>query len=304
MGQVGSIAAGYLVHKLGAKEAAELPARGFFDIEQVQVRQGVIVPARLPRSALFRWRDESAGVELLIFLGEAQPSSDGLEFANRLLDEAATLGVERIVTFASVASQLHPSQAPKAFGVVTQPDMKPDLDRIGAAALEDGLIGGLNGVLLGAAAERGLPGVCLLGEIPYFAGAVANPKAARAVLGAFSRLTGIAVDTTELAQHDAAVDRVMMDLLERLKQQAEQGGENAPPIPEEPAEAEEADAEAEAAEKPQPTLDFAARERIERLFDEARRDRSRSVALKQELDRLGAFPLYEDRFLDLFKRAA
>ena len=42
--------------------------------------------------------------------------------------------------------------------------------------------------------------------------------------------------------------------------------------------------------------------RIERLFERAREDRSKAYELKGELDRLGVFDLYEDRFLDLFKK--
>jgi hypothetical protein len=40
---------------------------------------------------------------------------------------------------------------------------------------------------------------------------------------------------------------------------------------------------------------------IEDLFDQSRTDRSRAYELKRELDRLGVFKQYEDRFLDLFK---
>jgi hypothetical protein len=43
------------------------------------------------------------------------------------------------------------------------------------------------------------------------------------------------------------------------------------------------------------------RQRIDLMFDNAAHDRSRAYELKQELDRLGVFPQYEDRFLDLFK---
>ena len=46
------------------------------------------------------------------------------------------------------------------------------------------------------------------------------------------------------------------------------------------------------------------RDRVEELFDRAEADRSRAFELKRELDRLGLFREYEDRFLDLFKRPA
>jgi hypothetical protein len=41
---------------------------------------------------------------------------------------------------------------------------------------------------------------------------------------------------------------------------------------------------------------------IESLFEIANSDRSRAFELKSELDRLGVFEIYEDRFLDLFKK--
>lgn len=43
-------------------------------------------------------------------------------------------------------------------------------------------------------------------------------------------------------------------------------------------------------------------QRIERLFVEAKDDRSKAYELKSELDRLQAFADYEERFLDLFKK--
>ncbi|HTI51366.1 MAG TPA: hypothetical protein VL475_10460, partial [Planctomycetaceae bacterium] len=48
-------------------------------------------------------------------------------------------------------------------------------------------------------------------------------------------------------------------------------------------------------------LSAADEKRIEKLFEQAAKDRSMAFELKQELDRLGAFKDYEDRFLDLFK---
>jgi len=51
-----------------------------------------------------------------------------------------------------------------------------------------------------------------------------------------------------------------------------------------------------------PRVDEHAREHIERLFRMAESDREEAQRLKDELDRLGVFGEYEDRFLDLFRR--
>ena len=51
-------------------------------------------------------------------------------------------------------------------------------------------------------------------------------------------------------------------------------------------------------------LPGSSRVKIEKLFKEAQADRNRALALKAELDRLGVFDLYEDRFLDLFREGS
>ena len=42
--------------------------------------------------------------------------------------------------------------------------------------------------------------------------------------------------------------------------------------------------------------------RVEQLFRQAQKDRAKAYELKHELDRLGVYRTYEDRFLDLFKK--
>jgi proteasome assembly chaperone (PAC2) family protein len=292
MGNVAVIAAGYLVQKLNMKPVAELPSSGHFDVDQVTVHRGVIGTPRLPRSVFYRWSNPS-GRDLVVFLGEAQPSSSGYAFAHELLDQAADLGIERVITFASMASQLHPAEKPRVFGAATNGDVLADLKHLDVQPLEEGQIGGLNGVLLGAAAKRGTSGMCLLGEMPFFAANVANPKASLAILEVFCPLAGVELDLAELRGASETMEHALVELMERLKIQegAEPHAEEKPEEPETP-------------RKPErPSLDFETRSRIENLFEEARKDRSKAVGLKNELDRLGVFHQYENRFLDLFRRA-
>ncbi|MCC6321223.1 MAG: PAC2 family protein [Phycisphaerales bacterium] len=301
MGNVAVLSAGYLLQKLGFEAVGELPPQGRFDIENVDVHGGLIETPRLPRNLLFRHPEPAPGRDFTIFLGESQPSTGSYGFAHELIEAASRFGIERVVTFASIASQLHPSKQPRVFGAATSKETLDEMARAEIRNLEEGQIGGLNGVVLGAAAKRGLVGVCLLGEIPFFAAGVPNPKTARAVLGALAQLGGFRLDMTELDKHVSAMDTVMLRLLEKL--QSEQG---ITIDEEDDAEHEvgtgEKDEEA-SRPKPAPTLDFATRQRIENLFDETRRDRTKAMSLKQELDKLGVFSQYENRFLDLFKRA-
>lgn len=292
MGNVAVGAGLHLAQQLDMRLAHELPALDHFDFQQIEVDAGLVAPLRVPRSLIYQPKEPDPKHDLLVFAGEAQPTNARYQFCQRLLDEAQSRGVEHLYTFASLATQLHPSQDPRVFGVATDRQTLEPATEHNVAVLEEGQIGGLNGLLLAAAAERGIPGLCLLGEIPFFAAGIPNPKASLAVLRVFCEMTGLVVDLTELESQAEAAHEHLMDLLERLTEAARAEGE----VPEFVANEPESDVR-------KPALEPAAIARIERLFEEAEADRAKAFALKEELDRLGVFADYEDRFLDLFRRA-
>ena len=302
MGSVASLAAGYLVRELAMTETGDLPHRSHFDIHEVAVKDGLVLPVHVPRGHFFRWTNPGEGRDLVVFLAEAQPPDRVWKYANDLLDAAERLDIERVVTFASMASALHPSAAPKVTGVATDEAMRVELRKAEVTLLEDGQIGGLNGVLLGAAAERGIPGLGLLGEIPFFAAQVPNPKAARVVLSVFSVLSGVEVSLAELDRHSATMERVLIEAYERLRTQAREATGDEPAV-EEVTEENGTKPDAAAPAPSASPLDLSTRQDIERRFEEARHDPAKAVELKQLLDRLQVFDRYEDRFLDLFRKA-
>ena len=106
MGNVAVAAAGYMIVKLGAKLTSELPARELFDVPHIEVKKGIAKAGRMPRNMFFEWKDPNGKRDLLIFIGEAQPSVGGYSFCHRLLDYVTQRGVKRIFTFAAMASQL------------------------------------------------------------------------------------------------------------------------------------------------------------------------------------------------------
>jgi len=84
--------------------------------------------------------------------------------------------------------------------------------------LEEGRVSGLNGVLLAAAAEAGLEGACLLGEMPHIFAQLPFPKASLAVLRAFSKLAEVEVDLGELEEQTDAVGKKLGVLLAQVEQ--------------------------------------------------------------------------------------
>lgn len=294
MGAVAHIAGSYLQQVLRAQPVAEVDSSTWFDLRSVRVQKGVMQPAELPRSILRAWRNPGDGRDLVIMVADQQPAAGGFRYCEQLLRHArAELGIQRVVTFAALGTPIHPKEKPRVFAVATGAGVLADCERAKALPLEEGEIGGLNGVFLAAAAAQGVDGMCLLGEFPFFANAIPNPKSSSAVLRTFGRIAGIPLDLSELDQQAAIVEKGFTEQLERLQRQIQeqQGAEVEFPSAYEKVEEEEE------------AVDPAVRARIEQLFAQAERDRQKALELKSELDRQGLFKEYEDRFLDLFKRA-
>jgi proteasome assembly chaperone (PAC2) family protein len=299
MGHVALNAGVYLLAKLGMTVVAEYESSDLFDIDHVEVKGGIIQTPRRPRNRFFVWTDPNKKHDLVVFLGEAQPPIGKYPFCRQLITFAKQLGVERVFTFAAMATQMRLEAEPRVFAAATDAANLEELKRLELTVLENGNIGGLNGVLLGAADEAGLPGSCLLGEMPHVFAQFPFPKASLAILEAFTTITGIDLDTTELQEQVEAAEQQLGELLARVEEAYGRTEDD---------EEDEFEGEGYQTDAPPPPVEEekglrpSDRERIESLFERAEQDRSKAFELKRELDRLGVFKDYEDRFLDLFKK--
>ncbi|MBV8266594.1 MAG: PAC2 family protein [Planctomycetaceae bacterium] len=292
MGHVAISAGYYLMAKLGMHLLAELSAQELFDVEHVEVKGGLIHTGRIPRSRFFVWNDPRGKHDIVVFLGEAQPPRGKYAFCLSLIEFARGLGVERVFTFAAMATQMHPKADSRVFGAATDEESLAELKRLELEVLEDGHIGGLNGVVLGVAADHGLRGACLLGEMPHIFTQFPFPKASLAVLEVFTTIADIEIDFTELSEQAKDMEQKLGELLAQVERAYEHGQQA-------PTEEETVSRSPAEEERLRPEV----RRRIEQLFEQAKQDRSYAYELKRELDRLNVYPEYEDRFLDLFKKS-
>jgi len=316
MGQVATTAAIYLLSKLRMHQMAEFPGRGLFELESVDVHEGLVHASRLPRSRLFLWRNPSGGRDIIVFLGEAQPPTGKLALCEWLLAEGRALGVSRFFTFSAITTDMKPSSTSRSFGVASDAASLQELKSLEVAILAEGNISGLNGVALAAAAEAGIPSMGILGEMPALASQLPYPNASAAVLRTFKDLADLELDLTELEEYGRSMQDQLSsfyDQIMRALQESSPGVELAPPPAEAPAAAEapsegsyESPAAAPGTMEPsrEKMLGDEDAERVERMFLLARLDRSTAFELKKELERLGVFERYVDRFLDLFEHGS
>lgn len=201
VGNVALIAVTYLKDKLKAKPLGELDPQGFFDLGGVFIKDNLIEMPEFPHSAFYYWKRKknAKGNDLLIFLSEAQPTIGAYEYVSKVLDIAQSLGVNRVYTVAAAVTEHHPDE-PRVLGAATTPKLLEELKQYKVVLSGDFYVAGLNGLLVGAAKERGLEGICLLGETVRYAAKLANPRSSQAVLEVLTEMLKVKIDLSELKE--------------------------------------------------------------------------------------------------------
>ena len=212
IGNVSLLIATYLAKKLDFKELAEVEAAYFFDPIGVAVRNSVVEAPQFPQSRFYYWKNKEAGSDLIHFISEDQPTAKGYELAHWVLDLGQRFQVKRVYTCAAAITRIHHTEQPRAWGVATNHQLTSELKRFDLVQRGNLQIAGLNGLLLGVAKERGIDGICLLGEVPMYATRLQNPMAALAILEVLTKMLGIEIDTVELAQLAAETKEKMKQM--------------------------------------------------------------------------------------------
>jgi uncharacterized protein len=197
VGDVAVIVATYLLRKLEFKELARLRPTFFFDPIGVMVRNNVVEEPQFPQS-VFYYLKNAGGRDLILLMGEAQPTTKSYDMANAIVDAAEHFHVKRIYTCAAAITRIHHTEEPRVWLTATTPDVLKELSDKGSFQGGNLQIAGLNGILLGVAKERKMEGACFLGEVPNYAMRVHNPMAALAIMPVMAKILGIKVELDEL----------------------------------------------------------------------------------------------------------
>ena len=225
MGHVAISAGYYLMAKLGMHILAEFPAHELFDVEHVEVKDGLISTGRLPRSRFFVWIDPAGPARHR----RVHRRGAAVEGPIRLLpqtDRVCQDDRSRTGLHVRGDGNRHGARTPNHESSPPRPTRRRsnELKQLELQILDDGNIGGLNGILLGVAAESWLRGGCLLGEMPHIFAQLPYPKASLAVLEAFTdHRRRSQIDLTELAEQAREMDHKLGELLAQMQKAMQQG---------------------------------------------------------------------------------
>ncbi len=195
---VAMIVANYLSKKLEFKPLAEVQAPYFFDPIGVLAKGSIIEKPQFPHSRFYYWKNTPGKNDLILFIGDAQPTIKEYDMANCVLDLGQKFKVRKFFTCAAALTRIHHTEQPRVWGVGTNSNIANELEKYNLVRGGNLQIAGLNGLLLGAAKEREIDGICLLGEVPTYASRMQNPIAALAILNRLTIMLDIEIDTNEL----------------------------------------------------------------------------------------------------------
>jgi len=212
MGYIAKISADYLRRRLNAKLFAEVTY--YHNMLVYNNGVGELSPIRHK----FYTSPEK---NLVICVGEAQPSipEESVRLAEKVVEVASDLGVRRMWTMAAYPTEY--TDEPKVYGVCTGEDMKAQLEALGVKLIqEEGVVNGLNGVVIGVAKTKGIQGACLMGDIKY--ANVPQHLTSRAVLIKLATALNIELDTTLLERRAKRLDASIRKRLELLEEETEE----------------------------------------------------------------------------------
>lgn len=209
VGHVGKLVAEHLIHELQAEKIAEISSL-HFPPQVIVDERGV---THLVNNEIYRC--ERDGKAVLFLVGDFQSTSAEGHYilTESYLDIAEDLGVRRIYALGGYGVG-HLVEKPRVLAAVNMEHLLPEVEAAGGSfenAGSGGMIVGASGLLLGLGEQRGIEGICLMGET---SGYIVDPKSADGLLEVLSRLMGVEVDHTSLQQRAADMEQLLANIQE------------------------------------------------------------------------------------------
>ncbi|MFH1445647.1 MAG: proteasome assembly chaperone family protein [Nanoarchaeota archaeon] len=198
VGNIGRVAVGYMIEELKAVKFAELYSKHFFPFVMLQDEYKV----HLLKNEFYYWKAKKAGQRDIIFMvGDCQSLSPHghYEIMETVLDFAQKMGVKDVITIGGLATG-EMEKKPEVVGAITDEKLLKKYKGLGIqfdAGERVGYIVGAAGLLVGLCSERGMSGLCLLGETSGFP-IVTDPKSGENVLNVLTKILKIKLNMNKL----------------------------------------------------------------------------------------------------------
>jgi len=206
IGNVGRIAAGYLVNELKMKRFAELYSPHFLPL--VILHDDAV--SSLLKNEFYYHRGKR---DIIILTGDTQSiSPEGhYDVCEKILEFAQKLGVTEVITLGGFAEG-RPVEQPRVIGAVNDRALLKKYEKFDIDFGKEHSIGtivGASGLLLGLGKLYNIASLCLMGEtvgLPL----LTDPKASDKVLQVLAKILGLKIDLSKL-------EKTIKEMEDRIK---------------------------------------------------------------------------------------
>ncbi len=237
-GDAASDAVTHLIQDLDATRFAAVDPEPFSDFQAarptVELVDGVIEDLSWPTTECFAAEVDEADRDVVVVLGP-EPNFAWRVFSETLVELAAALDVELVVPMGALLADVPHTRPTRITGAVSDPELGRAVGLV--ASRYEGPTG-IVGVLHDAYTTAGIASASLWVPVPHYLASPPNPKATRALLGAFSQVSGVPLDLVDLdravgnwearidvaADSDHDVESYVRELEERYDAEAADGG--------------------------------------------------------------------------------
>ncbi len=219
MGLVGKTVVDYLIEKLNAEHVGSIYSTRF--PAHLIIRGSAL--GDVHRVDIYLARVGS--LSLVLVTGDTQPyrDEDQNELSFKIAEELVKRGVKEVITAAAFVTETVVENR-RVFAVGTSENVVKKYIESGATPLDDGVVTGMNGVLIGWSRILGVDGVCLLGEtwrsiveLNYI-----DYGASKVVLQLLSRVWSINIDLSDIEVKAREVEAEVRRMVQRFGKTGEE----------------------------------------------------------------------------------
>lgn len=181
----------FLINNLGAEQVAEIRPLGFYSFGGVRFRENII---EIPEAKL--WASEKY---YLLILKSEEPEFEHYKFLNTIFDLANQFGsINEVYTISGTISYIPHTFQRRILTVFNEPFLKETLNEYGLQEMTWEGPPAISSYLLWVAKKKGISGISLWPEIPFYLANKEDPEAIRSILFFFKRRFNLDIQLNKL----------------------------------------------------------------------------------------------------------
>lgn len=210
---IGKLSVEYLVQQLKAQKIADVYSKYFPPYTLIK-KDGVV---ELLKNELFHYKNSKS--DFMFLSGNAQAfSPEGqFEVIDTILNWCVTNGLKKIYSIAAYATD-KTINIPTVYGTSTNSKLLEEFKKLGVVPLNEGVIVGENGLIIGIAKKRNIQAVCLLGETRGYQTPTGqyliDAKATKEVISVLVKVLNLEVNMDPLDKQAKDMDEIITKMTE------------------------------------------------------------------------------------------